>query len=112
MPAPTSSCPSPLTRQISCSAFAPGFRAVRNASRWPAHSTTSAPCSMLKLEPGKPATIGQVILKARGAQPFYARHPWVYAGAIERIEGEPADGDEVDLLSDAGKFIARGLFNS
>ncbi|HJZ89744.1 MAG TPA: class I SAM-dependent rRNA methyltransferase [Gemmataceae bacterium] len=53
-----------------------------------------------------------VILKAKRAQPFFARHPWVYAGAIDRVEGEPADGAEVDLVSTAGNFIARGLINS
>ena len=54
----------------------------------------------------------QVILKAKRAQPFYGRHPWVYAGAIERIEGVPADGDEVDLISHGGHFVARGLINN
>jgi 23S rRNA (cytosine1962-C5)-methyltransferase len=57
-------------------------------------------------------SVARVILKPRRAQPFYARHPWVFAGAVERVEGEPADGDEVDLLSSAGNFIARGLYNS
>ena len=54
----------------------------------------------------------QVILKPRKARPFYARHPWVLDSAIDRVEGAPADGDVVDLLSDKGKFIARGVFNS
>lgn len=54
----------------------------------------------------------QVFLKPKRAQPFFARHPWVYAGAIDRIDGTPADGDEVDVLTTAGTFIARGLFNS
>jgi 23S rRNA (cytosine1962-C5)-methyltransferase len=39
-------------------------------------------------------------------------HPWVYAGAIDAIEGEPKDGDVVDLVSSVGNFIARGLYNS
>src|SRR3954454_18854411 len=53
-----------------------------------------------------------VTLKAKRAQPFFARHPWVFAGAIERVDGDPADGAEVDLHSSAGEWIARGLFNS
>lgn len=53
-----------------------------------------------------------VILKSKRAQPFFARHPWVFAGAIERVDGAPGDGEEVDLMSAAGNFIARGLFNS
>jgi 23S rRNA (cytosine1962-C5)-methyltransferase len=56
--------------------------------------------------------VAQAILKPRKARPFYGRHPWVLDSAIARIDGDPADGDVVDLLSDAGKFIARGLFNS
>ena len=54
----------------------------------------------------------QVVLKPRKARPFYGRHPWVLDSAIARIEGTVADGDIVDLVSDAGKFIARGLYNS
>src|SRR5438067_12988527 len=54
----------------------------------------------------------QVILQPRRARPFYGRHPWVYAGAVAEVRGEPADGDEVDLLSHTGNFIARGLYNS
>ncbi len=56
--------------------------------------------------------IPTVILKPKRAQPFFSRHPWVYAGAIDRIVGEPHDGDEVELQSSAGNFVARGLFNS
>jgi 23S rRNA (cytosine1962-C5)-methyltransferase len=54
----------------------------------------------------------RVILRPRRAQPFYGRHPWVFAGAVQAVEGSPADGDEVDLVSSAGNFVARGLYNS
>ncbi len=54
----------------------------------------------------------RVVLLPRRAKPFYGGHPWVYAGAIAAVEGSPADGDEVDLYSHAGDFIARGLYNS
>lgn len=54
----------------------------------------------------------KVVLAPKRARPFFGQHPWVYPGAIARIEGEPADGDVVDLLSHAGNFIARGLYNS
>jgi 23S rRNA (cytosine1962-C5)-methyltransferase len=53
-----------------------------------------------------------VILKPRKARPFYGRHPWVLDSAVDRVEGAPADGDVVDLLSDKQKFVARGVFNS
>jgi 23S rRNA (cytosine1962-C5)-methyltransferase len=54
----------------------------------------------------------RVVLHPRRARPFYGRHPWVFAGAIARVEGEPVDGGEVDLVSSDGAFIARGLYNS
>ena len=54
----------------------------------------------------------KVILKPKRAQPFFGRHPWVFAGAIDKVEGDPADGAVVDLVSSAGNFVARGLFNS
>jgi 23S rRNA (cytosine1962-C5)-methyltransferase len=53
----------------------------------------------------------RVILQPRQAKPFFGRHPWVYAGAIASVEGEPGNGDVVDVHSHAGNFIARGLFN-
>jgi len=53
----------------------------------------------------------RVVLGLRRAKPFFGRHPWVYAGAIAAIEGNPADGDEVDLVSHTGEFVARGIFN-
>lgn len=53
-----------------------------------------------------------VVLKPRKAAPFFGRHPWVLDSAIARVEGEVGDGDEVDLVTDQGKWVARGLFNS
>src|SRR5258708_696398 len=54
----------------------------------------------------------RVVLQPRRAKPFYGRHPWVYPGAISTVEGNPADGDVVDLASNTGDFVARGLYNS
>src|SRR5205823_7852697 len=54
----------------------------------------------------------RVVLKPRRARPFFGMHPWVFAGAVAALEGNPADGDVVDLVSHAGNFIARGLYNS
>jgi 23S rRNA (cytosine1962-C5)-methyltransferase len=56
--------------------------------------------------------LGHVVVKPQRARPFYGRHPWVLDTAVARVEGDPADGDVVELLSDKGKFIARGIFNS
>jgi len=52
-----------------------------------------------------------VIIRPRRAQPFFNQHPWVFAGAIAKIDGQPAPGDEIVVQSKDGKFIGRGLFN-
>lgn len=62
----------------------------------------------------------KAVIKPRRAMPFFARHPWVFAGAIQYLDynGErttaekiPA-GASVDLHSSENEFIARGLFNA
>src|SRR5580765_2728833 len=57
-------------------------------------------------------TLPRVVLLPRRARPFFSWHPWVYPGAIARVEGDPLDGQEVELISHAGNFVARGLYNS
>ena len=53
-------------------------------------------------------SLPRVILKPRRAQPFFARHPWVFSGAVARVEGEPAPGAEVALVTEHGEFVALG----
>lgn len=52
-----------------------------------------------------------VILKAGKEKPVRNRHPWVFSGAIERITGNPANGDIVNLLDTHSRFVARGYLN-
>lgn len=54
----------------------------------------------------------RVHLKPRKALPFFGRHPWVLDSAVARVEGQPDDGDEIDLISDRDEWIARGIYNS
>src|SRR5688572_3437345 len=66
--------------------------------------------SQRTVAPGMPAA--QAILKPRKSRPFFGRHPWVLESAVARIEGDAHDGDLIDLVSEKGKFIARGVYNS
>jgi 23S rRNA (cytosine1962-C5)-methyltransferase len=56
-------------------------------------------------------TLPRVTVKPRRALPFFYRHPWVFAGAIAKVEGEISPGTEVALVSNKDEFIGRGLFN-
>jgi 23S rRNA (cytosine1962-C5)-methyltransferase len=38
-------------------------------------------------------------------------HPWVFSGAVDRLDGSPAPGTTVDLLSSRGEFLARAAFS-
>jgi 23S rRNA (cytosine1962-C5)-methyltransferase len=69
-----------------------------------------SPSQSLEAAPG--FAMAQAVLKPRKARPFYGRHPWVLDSAIAHIEGCAQDGEVVDLLSDGGKFVARGIVNS
>ena len=53
----------------------------------------------------------RVVLKPRRARPFFARHPWVLASSIDRVEGDARPGSEAAVYSYEGKFVARGLWN-
>lgn len=54
----------------------------------------------------------RIVLGPRRAKPFFAQHPWVYPGAIAQVEGDPQNGDVVDLVAHGGRFIAKGLYNA
>ena len=52
----------------------------------------------------------KIILK-RGKESSLERfHPWIFSGAIARIEGSPAEGDIVAVYDAEGNFRARGHY--
>jgi 23S rRNA (cytosine1962-C5)-methyltransferase len=52
-----------------------------------------------------------VVLRPRRARPFFGRHPWVFEGAVERVEGDPEPGAAVRVVTHERQFIAHGLYN-
>jgi len=55
--------------------------------------------------------VASVVLKAGHVQPVWAGHPWVFAQAVERIEGGAQPGDEVEVKDARGNFLGRGLYS-
>lgn len=55
--------------------------------------------------------MGAVVVKAGHVQPIWAGHPWVFAQAIERIEGGAAPGDEMLVRDGRGNILGRGLYS-
>lgn len=56
--------------------------------------------------------MGAVQIRKGKARPFWFRHPWVFSGAVDRVRGNPGDGDVVDVLDADQSFIGRGLYNA
>ena len=52
----------------------------------------------------------KVYLKSGKEESLKRFHPWVFSGAIARIEGEPEEGETVDVYTSKGEFIACGHF--
>jgi 23S rRNA (cytosine1962-C5)-methyltransferase len=57
----------------------------------------------------KPA--GTIHLKRGRDKPVRLRHPWIFSGAIDRVEGEPEPGDLVNVASQEGILLAQAYFN-
>jgi 23S rRNA (cytosine1962-C5)-methyltransferase len=50
-------------------------------------------------------------LKAGREKSLRRRHPWVFSGAVERVEGEPEPGATVRIVSDSGEFLAHAAYS-
>jgi 23S rRNA (cytosine1962-C5)-methyltransferase len=55
--------------------------------------------------------MSNVHLKAGHVQPVWVGHPWVYAQAIERVEGGAVEGDEVSVVDPRGNLLGRGFYS-
>lgn len=57
--------------------------------------------------------IAKIYLRRGKEESLKRRHPWIFSGAIERIESETnsvAEGETADVFSHDGEFIARGHY--
>lgn len=54
---------------------------------------------------------GKLILKPGREKPVNNRHPWVFSGAIQKIDGDPSPGDLVLVLDANGRFLATAYYN-
>jgi 23S rRNA (cytosine1962-C5)-methyltransferase len=57
------------------------------------------------------APTGRVIVKPGREKSLLRRHPWVFSGAIARVEGNPGAGETVEVCSTDGAFLGWGAFS-
>ena len=45
-------------------------------------------------------------LKAGREKSIKRRHPWVFSGAIERVDGDPQPGETIQVMNSDGQRLA------
>lgn len=63
------------------------------------------------MEPTAIATTPEARLKAGREKSLKRRHPWVFSGAISRVDGKPAAGATVRVLAETGEFLAHAAYS-
>ncbi|MEQ1880130.1 MAG: class I SAM-dependent methyltransferase [Burkholderiales bacterium] len=53
----------------------------------------------------------RVFLKAGREKSLLRRHPWIFSGAVERVEGSPQSGQTVRIVTRDGAFLALAAWN-
>jgi 23S rRNA (cytosine1962-C5)-methyltransferase len=55
--------------------------------------------------------VDTVVLKSGKERSLLRRHPWVYAGGVARVQGNPYVGDTVRVLGADGRFLGWGAYS-
>jgi 23S rRNA (cytosine1962-C5)-methyltransferase len=102
------------------------FGLIQNPLPWTANlqpGTCNLEPATWNLQPGtcnlEPATWNfpmpnapsRVFLKPGREKSVLNRHPWVFSGAIARMEGNASPGVVVDVADSSGRFLARGTYS-
>lgn len=53
-----------------------------------------------------------ILLKAGREKSLQRRHPWIFSGAVECIDGTPRSGDTVPVRDTSGSFLAWAAYNA
>ncbi len=84
----------------------PGFRRRKQ----PASAHANKPVATARKS--DVAGLTGILLKPGRERSLLRRHPWVFSGAIECINGTPASGDTVAIRDAAGGFLAWAAYNA
>lgn len=53
----------------------------------------------------------QIILKPDREKSLERRHPWLFSGAVEAVQGDPQSGDTVDIYASDKSFVAQAAYS-
>ncbi len=54
----------------------------------------------------------KIILHPKKERSLLLFHPWVFSGAIAKTEGNPAEGETVEVFTHDGRYLATGHFHN
>ena len=54
----------------------------------------------------------QLVIAPGKEKAILRRHPWIFSGAVKRIEGQPQEGDLVDVVDARGQWMATGHYQN
>ena len=58
-----------------------------------------------------PHPSASLILKPTREKSLRNHHPWVFSGAVDRIEGDALPGETVEIFSSPGKWLAYAAYS-
>ena len=74
------------------------------------NKTVLTPTAATSITETSSTPTARCILRRGKEESLLRFHPWIFSGAIYRMEGTPAEGDLVDVYTSQGDFIARGHY--
>jgi 23S rRNA (cytosine1962-C5)-methyltransferase len=62
---------------------------------------------------GVESTHGRCVLrvKPRRERSLVHRHPWIFSGAVDAVDGDPPSGETVDVVASDGTWLARAAYS-
>lgn len=59
-----------------------------------------------------PPAVSRIVLKPGREKSLRHRHPWVFSGAIERVDVAPASGETIEVRDANGAFLALAAYSA
>ncbi len=57
-------------------------------------------------------TLATIFIAPEREKPVRNRHPWIFSGAVKKLEGTPDPGSIIEVRATDGRFLARGYYNA
>ena len=55
--------------------------------------------------------MAELVLKTGREKSLLRRHPWIFSGAVGKIQGAPQSGETLDILSAHGEWLGRAAYS-